>query len=243
MANHGSLFVSDLHLDPAWPAITDRFLRVLDDQARAADALYILGDLFEAWVGDDDLDDHSLSVIKGLRAVSDAGVPVTLLHGNRDFLIGEAFAERAGATVESTPLPLNLEGERSLLMHGDELCLEDEDYLRFRAMVRSPQWQSEFLAKPLVERKQIVRGLREQSEADKRLKPADLMDVTADEVRRVMECRGVTRLIHGHTHRPADHRVDTAMGSLNRHVLADWTEQTGELFWVNGDGIRREPVT
>ncbi|MGB1111055.1 MAG: UDP-2,3-diacylglucosamine diphosphatase [Gammaproteobacteria bacterium] len=242
MSQRGTLFVSDLHLDPAWPRITQRFLDVLSRQAREADALYVLGDLFEAWVGDDDLSDHNLSVIHALKSLSDSGIPVTMMHGNRDFLLGDAFAELTGCQIESTPLPINLHGEKTLLMHGDELCLGDESYIHFRQQVRSPDWQAEFLAKPLAERKAIAQGLREQSESDKRVKSDDLMDVTPAEVVRLFETKGVNRIIHGHTHRPADHEVLTRFGTGLRHVLSDWSEDAGELFWVSPDGVERETV-
>jgi UDP-2,3-diacylglucosamine hydrolase len=228
------LFVSDLHLDAAWPPITELFLGFLAAEARQARALYVLGDLFEAWIGDDDLTTHNRAVVDGLRAVAASGVAVALMHGNRDFLLGEGFTQATGCALIPDPSVVEIDGERVLLMHGDSLCIDDVQYQAFRSLSRSAAWQQGMLAKPLEERRAIARGLRDQSEANKRLKAQDIMDVSQGEVERVMRAHGVTRLIHGHTHRPGVHAFDLDGRAAQRIVLGDWQPGRGSVLTYQG---------
>ncbi len=233
-----TLFISDLHLDPQRPymlALFRRFLAGID--AEACDGLYILGDLFEAWIGDDEDDPVLLRVLEDLAALSARGVPLSLMHGNRDFLIGERFAERTGARLLADPSVIDLYGRPTLLMHGDTLCTDDVDYQAFRAQVRNPDWQAAFLARPLAERRAIAAGLRETSKTETAGKAAEIMDVNAEAVVRALAEQGVDRLIHGHTHRPALHRLEVAGRAAQRIVLGDWY-QTGSALLCTADDCR-----
>lgn len=224
-----TLFISDLHLDPARPRITQLFLQFLTREARHAQALYILGDFFEAWIGDDDPDPHHAEVIAAVRALTATGVPVYFMHGNRDFLIGSGFSGQTGCTLLADPTRVELYGMLTLLMHGDLLCTDDLEYQKFRRQVRDPAWQKAFLAKPLVERRGFAQRARAQSQTQTAAKPGYLMDVNQQEVERVMQEHRVTRLIHGHTHRPGVHRIGTNGRNLTRIVLGDWYEQASVL--------------
>ena len=221
-----ALFISDLHLSEDRPAANERFFSLLEKQAREAEALYILGDFFEYWIGDDDLAYPFHAVIAGsLRELSRGGVALYFMHGNRDFLIGERFCAATGATLLDDPTVVELDGERTLLMHGDTLCTDDLDYQNWRRTARSGTWQAAFLAKSLDERRKAVGGMREKSKEVVAAKPAEIMDVNQDAVRQAMESHGVRRLIHGHTHRPGHHRVADG----ERWVLPDWYERGGYL--------------
>jgi UDP-2,3-diacylglucosamine hydrolase len=236
-----TLFVSDLHLDPARPAITALFLRFLREEAMAADALYILGDLFEAWVGDDVGGEPAQAVRAALKAVSASGVPVYFQRGNRDFLAGARFAADTGATLLPDPAVVNLYGEPTLLMHGDLLCTGDTAYQAFRAQVRAPAWQAQFLAQPLAAREAFAAKARAASkEHQKDVGSGGAMDaitdVDADAVAQTLARYGVRRLIHGHTHRPAIHALDAGGRHARRIVLGDWYEQ-GSVLRVDADGI------
>src|SRR5690606_34388007 len=204
-----TLFVSDLHLDPARPEITTLFLRFLREQAAGADALYILGDLFEAWVGDDDPSQAGAEVAGGLRALADAGVPVYFMHGNRDFLIGADYAQRAGMQLLPDPAVVSLYGQPVLLMHGDLLCSDDAAYQAFRAQTRDPAWQQGFLAQPLQARIAFAAHARQASMArQQQMLHGDrgtfetVTDVTPATVEATLARFGVDTLVHGHTHRP-----------------------------------------
>jgi UDP-2,3-diacylglucosamine hydrolase len=221
-----TLFISDLHLDPSRPAVTRAFLQLLEHQARCVDALYILGDLFEAWIGDDDDSELNLTVIAALKALSDSGVKLYVMHGNRDFLIGENFCQQTGCQLLDDPSVVNLYGENVLLMHGDSLCTDDAEYMAFRAQCRNPAWQAPLLAMSLEQRRQFSQQLRDQSKEANSNKAEDIMDVNATETQRVLEQHQVALLIHGHTHRPAVHSLQTADGNAQRVVLGDW-ESTG----------------
>lgn len=223
------LFISDLHLDPSRPRITELFLQFLRDQARYADRLYILGDFFEAWIGDDDPDPHHVRVMSGLREFSDTGIPVYLMHGNRDFLIGAGFSETTGCRLLVDPAVIDLYGTRTLLMHGDTLCTDDTEYQRFREMVRDPAWQQAFLSKPLEQRRAFAAQARSESKSHTRGKPEFIMDVNQQAVEQAMLEHGVTQLIHGHTHRPAIHRFTANHQPHTRIVLGDWYEQKSLL--------------
>ena len=212
-----SYLISDLHLAPERPQVTaalDAFL----EERRDARALYILGDLFEFYIGDDDDSALVAEVADMLRAYSDAGPALYLMHGNRDFLIGDAFADRVGGTLLPDPTVHELGGEPVLLMHGDSLCTRDVEYQRFRALARSPAWQADILAKTLAERRAIAEQLRTASRDAGSRKAEDIMDVTPEEVTRSLRNSGCTTLIHGHTHRPARHRESVG----TRWVLGDW---------------------
>jgi len=232
-----TLFVSDLHLDPERPEITALFGRFLDGEARGADALYILGDLFEAWVGDDDPSEAGAFVAERLRALAEAGVPTYFIRGNRDFLLGDAYATRCGMTLLDDPTVVDLHGTPTLLLHGDLLCTDDAAYQQFRAQTRDPQWQAQFLAQPLAARLAFAAQARAASQARYGELVAKGMaetvgDVAPATVQAWFERFGVRRMIHGHTHRPAIH--DEGHGRT-RIVLGDWYEQ-GSVLRVSADG-------
>ncbi len=225
-----SLFISDLHLTAERPAANARFFRFLAETAPAAEALYILGDFFEAWVGDDALDEpFHAQVAAALRALVARGVRLFVMHGNRDFLLGEAFSRATGATLLAEPHVVTLYGRPTLLLHGDVLCTDDLDYQQFRRLVRDPGWQAGFLARPLPERVALARQLRERSEQVKADKRPEIMDVNLDAVRHGFRQHGVTRMIHGHTHRPARHTLMVDDRSCERWVLPDWYDTGGYL--------------
>lgn len=217
-----TLFISDLHLEESRPDITDAFLAFLKHKAHGVERLYILGDFFEAWIGDDERTPLQEQVAAALREVSASGTEIFLMHGNRDFLIGQDYCERAGATLLDDPTVVDLYGTPTLLMHGDSLCTADVEYQKFRANMRNPQWQQMILQRPLADRQQMARQLREISMAKNQGKEETIMDVTPEEVVREMEAHGVQRLIHGHTHRPAEHELEANGQPAKRIVLGDW---------------------
>ncbi len=223
-ARFDAVFASDVHLSAAHPATTDAFLAFIDDRVVGRTGrFFILGDLFEYWAGDDDRDDRLASLIASrLRDLAANGVAVDFMAGNRDFLIGDAFAASAGLRLLPDPWCERLGGVDLLLSHGDALCIDDVDYQRFRSMVRDPAWQRDFLAKPLAERQQMIAGARRQSEAAKREKAAAIMDVNDGAVGALLADHPSTVLIHGHTHRPAHHVHAVGAGPRERWVLPDW---------------------
>ena len=237
----GTLFISDLHLDPERPAVTELFLELLNTRARNSKAIYILGDLFEAWIGDDDTSPMNQAVCKGLKRCAVSGTPVFIMYGNRDFLLGEKFVEASGCTLLDDPALIDLYGTPSLLMHGDLLCTDDTEYMSFRKMVRDPQWQSELLSKSLEDRQLIASGMRAKSGEQTGGKPESIMDVNDDAVRDTMSNHKVQRLIHGHTHRPAVHDLSIAGKPAQRIVLGDWYEQ-GSLLECTSSGCRLEAL-
>jgi UDP-2,3-diacylglucosamine hydrolase len=221
-----SLFISDLHLSEDRPEANERFFRFIEDDAAGAQALFILGDLFEYWIGDEDIDTPFNRVIAGfLRRLAAGGTSIRVMHGNRDFLLGEAFARASGATLLADPSVV----DGTLLMHGDTLCTDDHDYQAWRRTARSEKFQREFLAKPLAERRATVAGLREKSKEVIQAKAAEIMDVSDEAVREVLRRHGVTRLIHGHTHRPGQHRLEVDGRPCERWVLPDWYGAGGYL--------------
>ncbi|MCM8594303.1 UDP-2,3-diacylglucosamine diphosphatase [Accumulibacter sp.] len=240
------LFVSDLHLSPATPAVTHLFVDFLAGRARAAERLFILGDLFEAWPGDDCLEDGedllAATVVGALREVVGSGVEVSLLHGNRDFLLGEGFAARSGVRLLPDPFVLSLPTWQFVLSHGDALCIDDTDYQTFRAMVRQEAWQKAFLARPLAERRAIAMAVREQSEVAKRGKAGYLMDVNLGATEDFLRANGYATLIHGHTHRPAMHEHIVDGIAVERWVLADWSHTRGECLCWDGEQLLRESL-
>ncbi len=232
-------FISDLHLDPSRPAINNLFLAFLRQRAREASALYILGDLFEAWIGDDDPEPAYQEVKQQLQCLHASGVDLYFIAGNRDFLIGEDFSRQTGCRRLPDSTVIDLFGTPALIMHGDSLCTDDREYQQFRAQVRDPQWQRDFLAKPIAERNAIARQLREISQQRTRDKAEYITDVNPDAVREAMTTAGVRRLIHGHTHRPAIHDFQLQQAPAQRMVLGDWYEQ-GSLLICEPQGCRLE---
>ena len=224
-----TLLISDLHLDPQRPRIMDLFADLLAGEARRADALYILGDLFDSWIGDDDDAALAAQVAQATRALRDSGVPIWFMHGNRDFLLGADYAARAGMSLLADPSVVELGGERVLLMHGDTLCTDDTEYLKFRALVRDPRWQAQFLAKPLTERRAFAAQARGESRRHTSAAKPEIMDVNQEAVAAAMRTHGVHKLIHGHTHRPATHHFDLDGRTAERVVLGDWYEQDSVL--------------
>lgn len=231
----GTLFISDLHLDPERPAVTALFLEFLAARARQADAVYILGDLFEAWIGDDDETPLNLEVMQGIKTCVDAGTPVFVMHGNRDFLLGERFAMQSHCTLLPDPACIDLYGLPTLLMHGDLLCTDDTEYLAFREMVRDSAWQSELLAKSLAVRREMAAEMRRNSREKTAGKPESIMNVNPSAVQDAMTQHAVVQLIHGHTHRPGVHTLHIAGQPARRYVLGDWYDQ-GSMLECNRDG-------
>lgn len=221
------LFISDLHLSPDLPWLTQGFFSFLE-HARGSDALYVLGDLFEAWVGDDHRDDYNNAVIAAFRALSDSGTRLFFIHGNRDFLLGQSFAADTGGTLLPDSQVIDLQGRPLLIMHGDQLCTRDEKYMAFRAQSRDPAWQQALLDKPLDQRLMIASMWRMQSKAMSSNKPENIMDVTPEDVVRVLQEAGAATLLHGHTHRPAVHDITVNGEPARRLVLGDWREEAGE---------------
>ncbi|MBC7989610.1 MAG: UDP-2,3-diacylglucosamine diphosphatase [Luteimonas sp.] len=235
-----TLFISDLHLDPTRPDITQLFGQFIDQEARGAHALYVLGDLFEAWVGDDDPSDVGAYVADKLRGLRDRGVPIYFIRGNRDFLLGDDYARRAGMTILPDPAVVQLEGKPTLLMHGDLLCTDDVAYQQFRAQTRNPDWQRQFLSQPLAARLAFAQQARAASQAHQSgLRDAGTMetitDVSPQTVATTFSRYGIDTMIHGHTHRPAIHEVDVHDRACRRIVLGDWYTQ-GSVLRVDAQG-------
>lgn len=231
-----TLFISDLHLDASRPEVTELFLQFLAGEARDAEALYILGDLFEAWLGDDDPDPHHARVAEAVAELSGSGVPVRFLVGNRDFLLGEDYARRAGMELLTEPVRLDLHGTPTVLLHGDVLCTDDTEYQTFRLMVRDADWQKNFLSRPLDERRMMAAQARERSRTRGQSLDEEIMDVNADAVARAFRTHDVPRMIHGHTHRPHIHRIEVDGKPCERIVLGDWYEQ-GSVLRVGAGGV------
>jgi UDP-2,3-diacylglucosamine hydrolase len=234
-----TLFISDLHLDASRPHITRLFLEFLETEAVQADALYILGDLFEAWIGDDASDEVGNQVANALTRLHERGVACFYMHGNRDFLLGDAYARRARMTLLPDPSVIEIEGERLLLMHGDTLCTDDVPYQTFRTQTRDSKWQRAFLARPVAERQQFAEQARAESKRYTRSVGDAITDVNQGSVSTALQENGVLVMIHGHTHRPAIHDVAER---TKRVVLGDWYEQ-GSLLSVDEDGfdLRKMP--
>ena len=225
-----TLFISDLHLCAEQPQITQVFLHFLQDRAPTAEALYILGDLFEYWAGDDDLDDpfHS-QIADALHMLAANGTRVYLMHGNRDLLMGDRLAQASGGTLLADPTLLDLHGTPTLLTHGDLLCTDDIAYQDFRKQVHDPAWQQQFLAQSLPQRKAFIGQLRARSENEKKHKSSDIMDVNADAVANLLRAHNYPRLIHGHTHRRKRHLHTVDSHDCERWVLGDWHETGNAL--------------
>jgi UDP-2,3-diacylglucosamine hydrolase len=239
-----ALFISDLHLSGDQPQLSAQLFRFLAGEARGARALYILGDLFDAWLGDDVLDAAdgdalAREVANGLRALGDSGTEVMLMHGNRDFLLGAGFARASGAQLIEDPTIVTLGARRVVLLHGDTLCTADVAYQKFRVMARSKPFQAEFLAKPLAARRLLAQEYRAKSEQTKRATPEEIMDVTPSAVDDAFRRHGVSCMIHGHTHRPATHVHEVEGRHCERWVLPDWDRRGGYLV-AERDALRLE---
>ncbi len=234
------LLISDLHLEVERPDITRAFLHFLTTRARQAEALYILGDFFEVWIGDDAMTPFQQSIVDALRALSERGTRIYLMHGNRDFMLGKGFCRAAGCTLLGDPSVVELGGERVLLMHGDSLCTRDEGYMRLRRLLRNPL--SLFILRhlPLPTRRKLARKLRNESRAQTRMKASDIIDVTPELIPRVLAEHGVRTLIHGHTHRPATHELEVDGRPARRIVLGDWDQQ-GWALQVDESGFQQAP--
>ena len=222
-----TLFISDLHLTEERPEANERFIELLEEKARGAEALYILGDFFEYWIGDDDLAQPFNAVIAGL--LRNLSIPRYFMHGNRDFLIGERFCAATGATLLEDPTVHEIQGVKTLLVHGDTLCTDDHDYQAWRRTARNPAFQAQFLAKSIAERRQAIVQMREKSKEVVAGKAAEIMDVNEGAVKEAMRRHGVRRLIHGHTHRPGRHALDLDGERAERWVLPDWYGRGGYL--------------
>jgi len=236
-----TLFISDLHLESGRPEIGKQFLAFLAGPAREADALYILGDLFEAWIGDDDPSPYYAEMKTAIRELADSGVPVYFMHGNRDFMIGDTFAAEAGVTLLQDPHPLELHGENVLLSHGDALCTDDIEYQQVRATTRNPDWQVMMMAKSVEERIAFAKQAREQSLARSESLTEEIADVNQAAVEQTIRESGVDILLHGHTHRPAVHPFHVDDRPVHRIVLGDWYEQGSMVIW-DEDGPRLEEL-
>lgn len=224
------LFISDLHLDQQHTDIIDQFLNFLQTRAQDARILYILGDLFEVWLGDDDPAEAFTPIFNALHHLGQ-NTRLYLLHGNRDFLLGQAFAKRIGCTIIEDPTVIKLGSHRVALLHGDTLCTDDVDYQRFRQLVRAESWQQDFLDKPLAERQAVAAALRDKSAQAMNEKSVEIMDVNAQTVSETFAQLDVDILIHGHTHRPGIHSLP---GGRQRIVLGDWRPQPSYLSWQQG---------
>lgn len=225
-----TLFISDLHLDARHPEISRQFLSFLEASA-GAEALYILGDLFELWIGDDDPDPEKRRIVQALKTFTAQGVPCFVMQGNRDFLYGERFAAESGCQLLEDPVVVHLYGERVLVTHGDALCTDDSSYQHLRAMVRDPRWQRKFLQLTPEQRLTLAETARAGSKAHIAKAAKTIMDVNEATVATAMRAAGVTTLLHGHTHRPAIHRFILDGQPATRIVLGDWYEQGSALSW------------
>lgn len=231
-----TLFVSDLHIDAGQPEIGAQFAAFLAGEARSAETLYILGDLFETWVGDDDPNPHYAETKQHIRALSDSGVPVFFMHGNRDFMIGPRFAEETGAEILPDPVVHELYGQRVLLSHGDAYCTDDHEYQAVRRMTRDPEWQAMMLSRSLDERLAFAARARAESMARGGTMNEEITDVNAETIRNVMSEHDVRVMLHGHTHRPAVHTIDVDGQPATRIVLGDWYDQGSVVRW-DADGF------
>ena len=226
-----ALFISDLHLYHQRPAVTEAFRQFLRREAVQADSLYILGDLFEAWIGDDDPDPVNRSIVTSLKALTDSGTRCFFIPGNRDFLVGDRFAAESGVSILSDGTQIDLYNQPVLLLHGDTLCTDDKGYQRFRRFVHHPATRTAFLALPVAARRALAKRMRDQSMSTSSQKPEEIMDVNQAAVEQTMRDESVKILVHGHTHRPAAHRFKLAGRDVQRIVLGDWYSQGSILRW------------
>jgi len=229
-----ALFISDLHLSGERPKLIELFLKFLRLEAEKAEKLYILGDLFEVWTGDDYILPELEPVLSALKQLTSGGTPVFIMHGNRDFTIGAKFEEMTGCKLLDDPTTIDLNGTKTLISHGDLLCTDDIEYQKFRAKVRNPQWIQQALSLPLEERLLLAKSIRTDTSEKSRLKPEEIMDVNQTAVKEMMEKWNVRQLIHGHTHRPEQHKISIDNAPATRIVLGDWYN-SGNVLYCNGD--------
>lgn len=223
------LFISDLHLTGERPHSTQAFLQFMQQEARQAEALYVLGDLFEAWIGDDAIPPGMDRVLDAFHELTQSGVPVYVMVGNRDFLLGDGFEKLTGCTLLPEPSIIDLYGTPTLLMHGDTLCTDDVEYQQIRAVIRTPKWREDFLNKTIEQRITLAKQARAQSKASTSQKDESIMDVNEQTVEAALRQHGVSQLIHGHTHRPAIHQLEIDGKAAKRIVLGDWYDQSSIL--------------
>jgi UDP-2,3-diacylglucosamine hydrolase len=226
-----TLFISDLHLEAERPDIARQFLQFMNTDARECEELYILGDLFEAWVGDDDPNTHYFTIKRALRTLVDRGVPVYFMHGNRDFMVGREFSNETGVKILKDPHRVDMYGQKVLLSHGDVLCTDDVQYQKVRKMTRDPEWQANMRAKPLKERLRIAAEARRHSLEQTINMSLAIMDVNQQAVEAMIREHNVDVLLHGHTHRPGVHTVDLGNRKAKRIVLGDWYRQGSVVRW------------
>jgi UDP-2,3-diacylglucosamine hydrolase len=237
------LFISDLHLSAEAADRLQLFLHFLKTRATTAETLYILGDLFDAWLGDDARLPLAVAIEQALRELSESSTQLKVMHGNRDFLLGEAFCKASGAELIGDPCLIDLYGVPTLLMHGDLLCTDDQDYQAFRKQVRSPQFTSHFLSLEIEQRIAVAQEYRAKSGEANALKSDAIMDVNQQAVEQHIQQYQAQQLIHGHTHRPADHRFSISNQTITRHVLGEWHGDHAEILCATKEGISRETIT
>lgn len=236
-----TLFISDLHLDAESPEIAEQFLGLLESEALGADALYILGDLFESWIGDDDPNEHYATIKQAMRKLGDQGVPVYFMHGNRDFMIGEDFAAETGVTILPDPYVLDIHGSSVLLSHGDAYCTDDVEYQAVRKMARDPQWQAMMRTKSIAERLAFAAQARATSMAHGGAVNEEITDVNGDAIEQALRDANVRMMLHGHTHRPHVHSLTVDEQECTRIVLGDWFERGSVVRW-DEDGPVLSPI-
>jgi UDP-2,3-diacylglucosamine hydrolase len=238
------LFISDLHLDPARPGSLEAFVAFTENQARGAEQIYVLGDLFEAWIGDDDDDPALQPVVAAIASLTQSGIGCCFMHGNRDFLVGDRFCTATGMRLLDDFETIELNGEKILLTHGDLLCTDDVRYQELRRQLRDPAWQQDFLGKSLDERRVIAADLRQLSQTEMAAKAEAIMDVNEQAVIETMRRFGVQTMLHGHTHRPAIHHFEIDGEPARRIVLNDWYGPGGYLSWdANGPSLEALDAT
>ncbi|MEW8325057.1 MAG: UDP-2,3-diacylglucosamine diphosphatase [Candidatus Thiodiazotropha taylori] len=237
------LFISDLHLSAVGADRLQLFLDFLRFRAAKAQTLYILGDLFDAWLGDDDTQSIAVEVRQALQALNQSGTQLKIMHGNRDFLLGEDFCQASGAQLISDPCLIDLYGTPTLLMHGDLLCTDDQEYQAFRKQIRSAEFANHFLSLSIDQRIAVAQEYRAKSGEANAQKSDDIMDVNQQAVELALQQHQAQRLIHGHTHRPADHRFTLDSRNVSRHVLGEWHGDHAEILCATEDGVTRETIT
>ncbi|MCG7864742.1 MAG: UDP-2,3-diacylglucosamine diphosphatase [Candidatus Thiodiazotropha taylori] len=237
------LFISDLHLSAEGADRLQLFLNFLRFRAPKAQTLYILGDLFDAWLGDDDRQSIAVEVRQALQALNQSGTQLKIMHGNRDFLLGEDFCQASGAQLISDPSLIDLYGTPTLLMHGDLLCTDDQEYQAFRKQIRSAEFASRFLSLSIDQRIAVAQEYRAKSGEANAQKSDNIMDVNQQAVELALQQHQAQRLIHGHTHRPADHRFTLHNHTVSRHVLGEWHGDHAEILCATEDGVTRETIT
>lgn len=238
-----TLFIADIHLDPRNTATIPLFKHFLKQRAPHAEAVYILGDLFESWVGDDEDDPVYEDICQQLKSTTATGTPIYIMHGNRDFLLGEQFCKKTGCQLLEEPSCIDLYGHNVLLMHGDSLCTEDMGYQAFRQQVRQPEWQAQFLAAPLAQRRMIAKQARDESQQHTKETEAVIMDVTMGAVIDALRQHNSYCLIHGHTHRPASHEFSYNNHRAFRHVVGAWSADKAKILRCTPESVQLETFT